>query len=53
MAYRELTDSGIQNLGESLFENNFLTFSEMAEKPTQVIRLFWERAQRLIAERVI
>ncbi len=50
MAYKELSDSTIQTLNESLFENNFLTFSELADKPTRVIRLFWEKAQRLITD---
>lgn len=51
MAYSEIATDQMSNLGDTLFENNFLTFSELANKPTRVIRSFWNRAQRLILEK--
>ncbi len=50
MAYRELSEDNMNDINDSLFENNFFTFSELADKPTRVIRLFWTRAQRLLIE---
>jgi Sensors of blue-light using FAD len=50
MAYRELSDDDVQHINESLFIDNFLTFSALATKPTRTIKSFWSRAQRLLTD---
>lgn len=50
MAYRELNDSDIKDIGDSLFINNFLTFSSLVEKPTHTIKKFWAKAQQLLTD---
>lgn len=49
MAFKELNTDEAKNMGDSFFENNFLTFSELVSKPTRTIRSFWKRAQYMIS----
>ena len=50
MAFRELSNEDMAGMKEELFINNFLTFSELASKPTRTVRTFWERVQRLLTD---
>jgi hypothetical protein len=50
MAYRELNDDDIKNMNDTLFVNNFLTFSALASKPTRTIRSFWARVEKLLTD---
>jgi hypothetical protein len=50
MAYRELSNEDMDGMKGDLFINNFLTFSELASKPTRTVRTFWERVQRLLTD---
>jgi len=48
MAFKELSRDDMNNINDSFFENNFLTFSELVSKPTRTIRSFWYKAQEII-----
>ena len=48
MAYHELRKSEIRDISKQNFINSFLTISELAEKPTHVIRLFWHLSQEIL-----
>ena len=48
MAYQELTDDDVQGIGKDLFVSNFIAFSELAEKETIPMILFWNAAKQLL-----
>lgn len=48
MAYQELKDNDVQGIGEELFASNFIAFSELAEKKTFPMLLFWNTAKQLL-----
>ena len=48
MAYRQFSDDDMKTVNESLFISNFLSFANLAQKPTHTIQSFWERVQRLL-----
>ena len=48
MAFKELTADEAKTISDLIFENNFLTFSQLVSKPTHAIRSFWNRAQYMI-----
>ena len=48
MAFKELTPDEAKTISDLIFENNFLTFSQLVSKPTHAIRSFWNRAQYMI-----
>ena len=53
MAFKELNVDDVKDINDSLFENNFLTFSELVAKPTRTIRLFWDKAQHILTKNYI
>ncbi|MDF2450417.1 MAG: hypothetical protein K0R26_2921 [Bacteroidota bacterium] len=48
MAYHELKKSEVNDLSKDHFINSFLTISHLAEKPTDVIKLFWKLSNELL-----
>lgn len=48
MAYQELSDDDIAGIGKELFKSNFIAFSELAEKKTFPMILFWNSAKQLL-----
>lgn len=48
MAYHELKRSEIKDISKENFINSFLTISDLAEKPTHVIKLFWYLSERIL-----
>ena len=50
MAYHELSDDERKKMSQKLFANNFIALSELADKPTPAIKLFWSMAKQLILE---
>lgn len=50
MAYHELNENDSINIEQLLFVNNFITLSELIEKPTQASRLFWLMAKQLLQQ---
>jgi hypothetical protein len=48
MAYQELSDDDVQGIGKDLFVSNFIAFSELAEKETIPMILFWNAAKQLL-----
>lgn len=48
MAYQELSDDDVQGMGKELFKSNFIAFSELAEKKTFPMILFWNSAKQLL-----
>jgi hypothetical protein len=41
MAYHEITEENYSEISKILFIDNFLTLSEIAERPTHAVKLFW------------
>jgi Sensors of blue-light using FAD len=50
MAYHELSVDERQKMSKKLFTNDFIALSELAEKPTPAIKLFWSMAKHLLME---
>lgn len=50
MAYHELSDDDVQGIGKELFVSNFIAFSEVVDKPTFPMILFWNLAKQLLAK---
>ena len=50
MAFKVLNADDVKDINDALFENNFLTFSELVAKPTRTIRLFWDKAQHILTK---
>ena len=50
MAYHLLSENDNINIDKLLFVNNFVTLSELIEKPTHVTRLFWLMAKQLLQQ---
>lgn len=48
MAYHELKKSEINDLHQKHFIDSFLTISQLSEKPTDVVKLFWQLSQRIL-----
>lgn len=48
MAFHELSNDDVQNLNRQVFIDNFITFSELADKPTFPMILFWNTARQLL-----
>jgi hypothetical protein len=51
MAYHELSVDERKKMSNKLFTNNFIALSELAEKPTPAIKLFWSMAKQLLLEK--
>lgn len=50
MAYKEFNNNDLNNLNETIFKSNIITFSEMIEKPSYAVKLFWYMAKQLLSE---
>ncbi len=50
MAYYQLKENDNINIDKLLFVNNFITLSELIEKPTHATRLFWLMAKQLLEQ---
>ena len=48
MAFHELNKDDVQGIGQGVFVDNFLTFSNLAEKRTFPTILFWSKARQLL-----
>lgn len=48
MAYHELSKDDAQGIGKEVFVDNFITFSNLAEKRTFPTFLFWSTARQLL-----
>ncbi len=48
MAYQELSDDDVLGIGKELFKSNFIAFSELADKKTFPMILFWNSAKELL-----
>ncbi len=48
MAYHELKKSEINDMKKQNFIDSFLTISELAEKPTNAVKLFWALSQNIL-----
>ncbi|MBC7696312.1 MAG: BLUF domain-containing protein [Burkholderiales bacterium] len=48
MAYHELKKSEIHDMNRQHFIDSFLTISQLAEKPTHVVKLFWFLSQKIL-----
>ena len=48
MAYHELKKSEINDLHQKHFIDSFLTISKLSEKPTDVVKLFWQLSQQML-----
>ena len=48
MAYHELKNEDVENISKDLFIKNFILMSEITEKPTNAIRLFWYMSKLLL-----
>jgi len=50
MAYHELSDDDVQGMSKELFVSNFIAFSEVVDKPTFPMMLFWSLAKQLLTK---
>ncbi len=50
MAYHKLGEYDNVNIDKLLFVNNFITLSELIDKPTKASRLFWLMAKQLLEQ---
>lgn len=50
MAYHEINNDDEKNIGKLLFVNNFIALSELADKPTHAVKLFWYIAKQILEE---
>ncbi len=50
MAFHQLGENDSINIDKLLFVNNFITLSELVEKPTQASKLFWYMAKQLLEQ---
>ncbi|MFM9989217.1 BLUF domain-containing protein [Flavobacterium sp.] len=50
MAYHKLSTKDNVNIDKLLFTNNFITLSELIDKPTHASRLFWYMAKQLLEQ---
>ncbi len=50
MAFHQIADSEASKINKVIFVNNFKAFSEMTEKPTVTIRLFFDLARQMLKE---
>lgn len=50
MAYYKLGENDNINIDKLLFVNNFITLSELIDKPTKSSRLFWLMAKQLLEQ---
>lgn len=48
MAYHELKKREIHDMSNQLFIDSFLTISELAQKPTNAVKLFWTLSQKML-----
>lgn len=48
MAYHELKKSEMHDLNKQHFIDSFLTISELSQKPTQVVKLFWTLSHNIL-----
>jgi hypothetical protein len=50
MAYKEFNKNDLHNLNETIFKSNIIAFSELIDKPTYAVKLFWYMAKQLLTE---
>ena len=50
MAFYELSNDEFDIISESLFISNFIALSELADKPTTAVKLFWHKAKDLLKQ---
>ena len=50
MAFMELDNIQLGDISDPFFENNLLLFSELTDKPTHAVKLFWEKVRQIIME---
>ena len=50
MAYMEFNKNDLHNLNETIFKSNIIAFSELIDKPTDAVKLFWYMAKQLLTE---
>jgi hypothetical protein len=48
MAFYELSENDVQGLSREVFVDNLLTFSQIADKPTFPMILFWSTVRQLL-----
>ena len=48
MAFHELNADDVNDMARELFKTNFIAFSEMAQKPTFPVIMFWNTARELL-----
>jgi hypothetical protein len=48
MAYYELNNKHMDELGNSIFVENFMALSNLARQTTLTVKLFWKMAKLLI-----
>lgn len=48
MAFKELSNDQLRQVSDTVFEDNLLLFSELANKPTLAIKLFWKKVKKII-----
>ena len=48
MAFHELNADDVNDMSKELFKSNFIAFSEMAQKPTFPVIMFWNTARELL-----
>lgn len=48
MAYHSFGTAEAKNIGQALFKDNFIAFSNFSEKPTQAVQLFWYMVKQLL-----
>lgn len=48
MAYHQLNNEGLKNIEKLLFKNNFIAFSELQEKPTEAVKLFFYISRQIL-----
>jgi hypothetical protein len=49
MAYYRMDNNKLQEIGEQLFVDNLKSFADFAEKPTDVVELFWYTSKQILS----
>lgn len=48
MAFQKLNPNQLQTIDEQLFAKNIILLSELADKPTFTVKLFWNKVRQII-----
>ena len=49
IAFHSVTDKDINGVSEEMFKSNFIQFSELADKPSLAVHLFWYMAKEVVS----